>query len=95
MKFRKKPVVIEAEQFGGIAEEHFPKDGYLVDAEGNRMMFMYWPIQVDEQGDAFLTIHTLEGAHRANIRDWIIQGIKGEFYPCKPDIFEATYDRVE
>ena len=54
MKFRKKPVVIEAEQFGGIAEEHFPKDGYLVDAEGNRMMFMYWPIQVDEQGDAFL-----------------------------------------
>lgn len=40
-------------------------------------------------------IHTLEGNHKANIGDWIIQGIKGEFYPCKPDIFEKTYGEVK
>ena len=41
-----------------------------------------------------LTIHTLEGDHHASIGDYIIKGIEGEFYPCKPDIFEKTYDSV-
>lgn len=40
----------------------------------------------------FLLIETLEGTHRANPGDWIIRGVKGEFYPCKPDIFAATYE---
>jgi hypothetical protein len=44
---------------------------------------------------AALAIHTLEGVMRADVGDWIIRGIKGEFYPCKPDIFEATYEPVD
>ena len=42
--------------------------------------------------DEYLTIYTLEGTHRADFGDWIIKGVKGEFYPCKPDIFEMTYE---
>lgn len=42
-----------------------------------------------------LVIKTQEGEHIASINDWIIKGVKGEYYPCKPDIFEATYERVE
>ena len=48
----------------------------------------------DNVGDGFnwLEIETLEGIHRAMPGDWIIRGVKGELYPCKPDIFEATYE---
>ena len=49
--------------------------------------------EVWRAGD-YLYIGTLEGTHRADPGDWIIRGVKGELYPCKPDIFEATYDRV-
>lgn len=45
-----------------------------------------------EEPMANMNIPTLEGDHIANIGDWIIKGVKGEFYPCKPDIFAATYD---
>lgn len=86
MKYRKKPVVIEALQFDGshtsadsiiktypeVAKAYNPS-GYL---------------------DALL-IKTLEGTMRADGGDWIIKGVKGELYPCKPDIFAATYDAVE
>lgn len=44
--------------------------------------------------DPKLIIHTLEGNHFAAVGDWIIRGVKGEFYPCKPDIFEQTYEEV-
>ena len=44
--------------------------------------------------NGILTIPTLEGDHIANVGDWIIQGVQGEFYPCKPDIFDATYEPV-
>ena len=80
-KFRKKPVVIEAEQL--IAPEN---------PEG--AMFMHWPVRRDDKG-FYLSISTLEGDMRADESDWIIRGIKGEFYPCKDDIFRATYDPVE
>lgn len=43
----------------------------------------------------YVSILTLEGRMRAECGDWIIKGVKGEFYPCKPDIFEATYDAIE
>ena len=76
MKYRKKPIVIEAVRWTGdnLSEiQRFYKfDEILV-------------------GDT-IKINTLEGIMTANKGDWIIKGVKGEFYPCKPDIFEATYD---
>ena len=84
MKFKKRPIVIEAEQF--IPDN--PKPG---------AMFMQFPIQFEPTPESrvFLIIPTLEGFHRAEIGDWVIKGIKGEFYPCKPDIFEATYELAD
>lgn len=84
MKFRKKPVIIDAEQ---LTEETFQlccefvgeeniADGTIFDA-------------------CVIGIRTLEGNMIARKQDWIIKGVKGEFYPCKPDIFEKTYDKVE
>ena len=95
-KFRKKPVVIEAVQLG-LAEwadralpirDKLPQ--WLLDAwdEGKITPFFgdedYW----------YLDIDTLEGTMRAGPDDWIIRGIQGELYPCKPDIFRATYEAV-
>lgn len=83
MKFRKKPVVIEAIQWKGdnLKEiEAFINQGA--------------PYGNTENPEA-LVIHTLEGDHRADIGAWIIKGIHGEFYPCKPDIFEKTYEPVK
>ena len=80
-KFRKKPVEIEAVQY----------------VSGGQNVVESWLIGYDKrelfgvEGDDIL-IHTLEGVMRANPGDWIIRGVKGEFYPCKPDIFAATYD---
>jgi hypothetical protein len=86
--FRKKPVVIEAMQFGG---DNAPAVlfwlGQYQRAPGPRLGY------VNEFG--VLLIRTLEsgdGHHIAAPGDWIIRGVKGEFYPCKPDIFEATYE---
>ncbi len=77
--YRKKPVVIEAIQWTG-EDRQAVKDF------------------VPEAGFGFvgdeLTITTLEGQMHASPGDWIIRGVKGEFYPCKPDIFEATYEPV-
>jgi hypothetical protein len=82
MKFKKKPVIIEAEQF--TVKEY--RDGYS--------MFMDWRIQHDDKG-YYLMIPTLEGIHRASEGDWIIRGVAGEFYPCKPNIFEQTYEKCD
>lgn len=81
MKFRKKPVVIEAKQWLGTNADE------MHDFIGNQMS--WHPITKG------LFIHTLEGVHAANAGDWIIKGIKGEFYPCRPDIFEQTYEAVK
>ncbi len=79
MKFRKKPVIIEAVQFN-------------IEEDGS----MNWPdgVQREPGDDKPYYIQTLEGPLNVSNRDWIITGIKGEKYPCKPDIFEATYERV-
>ena len=85
MKFRKKPVVIDAEEFKDTAE-----------AMNNIRNMGVRPIRVaNSNGQVVLHIDTLEGIMEAKIGDWIIKGINGEFYPCKPDIFEKTYERVE
>lgn len=84
-RYRKKPVEIEAVQFLDTT------DSLL---ELNE--FMDQPVQVSYAGKKpTLQIHTLEGVLQATPGDFIIKGIKGEFYPCKPDIFEKTYDLVE
>jgi hypothetical protein len=84
-KFRKKPVVIEAVRF--------PVDGImtqeLIDFLG--MTFQALP----GEGYNHITISTLEGNMEASPGDWIIKGVNGEKYPCKPDIFEKTYEAVE
>ena len=80
-KFRKKPVTIEAIQW--TAKN---RDEVLA-----LMPAHHWSWQPLDVTGA-LRIHTLEGIMTALPGDWIIKGVKGEFYPCKPDIFEATYE---
>lgn len=96
MKYRKKPVVIEAVQWTG--KNHREMFDFLTNNEKHNE-----PITID--GDNFyinhsevkggLIIKTLEGKHIASIGDYIIKGVNGEFYPCKPDVFEKTYEAVE
>jgi len=84
MKFRKKPIVIDAVQWLG------PDDETDLETWGQ-----FAGAAIDQVSDSVLMIETLEGRMKAEIGDWIIRGIKGEFYPCKPDIFEATYESVD
>lgn len=101
MRFRKKPVVISAIQFRetGRTQRTFAEDIQHNDME--IADFIGKPLHVrtvpngTPQGRTYLEIETLEGVMEANVGDWIIKGIKGEFYPCKPDIFEATYEPAE
>ena len=88
MRFRKKPVEIEAREF-------VPEQAEAI---------AYWcsgRIREEEKASdpsdvaIFLDIPTLEGTMTANRGDWVIRGVKGEFYPCKPDIFDQTYEPVE
>lgn len=94
MKFRKKPVVIEARQLTPEnAEELGEWCGAMPCKSGQYESFLWgWALNVK---DRHLRIPTLEGDHSASMGDWIIQGVKGEFYPCKPDIFKMTYEKVE
>lgn len=81
-RFRKKPVEIEAAQFNrsnGTLVAEWCGGRYHSDADG------YAPV---------IEILTFEGLMTASLGDWIIKGVQGEFYPCKPDIFEATYDPI-
>jgi hypothetical protein len=85
-RYRKKPVEIHAYRNNGNFERF---EEWLDDLEqplGQRPFFDY--------SDGAVNIETLEGVMRADVGDWIIQGVKGEFYPCKPDIFAATYEPV-
>lgn len=84
-QYRKKPIVIEAVQYDGDNEFDI-KDW----AQGViTSPFTYG------KNPPNLEIKTLEGVMQANVGDWIIKGVKGEFYPCKPDVFAATYEPVE
>lgn len=85
-KFRKKPVVIEAEQFVVWDTNKIPV--YIL------IHGVTFPIYKNDKGHPYIVIPTLEGQHIATNLDWIIKGINGELYPCKPDIFEKTYEAV-
>jgi hypothetical protein len=88
MKFRKKPVVIEAFQVPASDDK-------------TRQLPPHWLLEALIDGGVTaipgggLDIKTLEGSMRANVCDWVIQGVKGELYPCRPDIFAATYEAAE
>lgn len=82
MQYRKKPVVIDAVRYDGWNMLE------LVPFVGTSLRFSRQPEQP-------VFIDTLEGTMRADVGDWIIKGIARECYPCKPDIFEATYEAVE
>jgi hypothetical protein len=89
-RFRKKPVEIEARQWlPGDMEAAGDLIGWLM-AAGARH-----EIVRGLGASCVLSILTLEGEMEASPGDWIIRGVKGEFYPCKPDIFEATYEQVD
>jgi hypothetical protein len=93
-KFRKKPVVIEAMRWTG--DRHREMFEFLGGKPDEIMSINGKNFYIDHQKvKGGLVIKTLEGEHIANINDWIIKGVKGEFYPCKPDIFEQTYEPVE
>ena len=112
MKFRKKPIVIEAHQWFKNGDHpkddcklitRLPGDGEPYLSEGKIVRYYRNPSingstvcsecrhTMHEHG----WIDTLEGHHIVCVGDWIITGVKGETYPCKPDIFEATYEVVE
>ena len=80
MKYRKRPVMVEAWRFFR-AVQPWP------------MGIREAPCPCAEEADKFW-VATLEGHHHASDGDWIIKGVKNELYPCKPDIFEATYEEV-
>jgi hypothetical protein len=82
-KFRKKPVVIDAMQF-------FPPEGF---APGQTIGGVHHS-GCSDNGEAMYTVRTLEGHMQIRPGEWLITGIKGELYPCRPDIFEATYEPV-
>ena len=83
--FRKKPVVIEAVQFVG---HNSAAIAAFTDGAARYSSTRCGDVETN----CCLIIPTLEGDHKANVGDWIIKGVNGEFYPCKPDIFAKTYD---
>ncbi len=94
MQFRKKPVVINAWPVRQLIAQaamnwqHLPsavRDAYDSHVPGVGIVFT----------DSKMFVRTLEGEMTAEIDDMLIRGVKGEFYPCKPDIFAATYEQVE
>lgn len=94
MKYKKKPVVIEAVKFLGF----YGKECNFCNFD-ERPQWLVDAIHKDKLIDFFdspekLTIHTLEGHIYASPGDYIIRGVQGEFYPCKPDIFDETYEQA-
>ena len=80
--YRKKPVIIEAIEWNGNNLKE------IINFAGDKLI-------IDYNNKPGIFIDTLEGSMKVSINDYIIKGVNGEFYPCKPDIFEKTYERVE
>ena len=89
-KFRKLQVEIEAFKYG---RDNRPD--WFCDKVSSNEIITYWQKDRKEHQDTYCLINTLEGQMRGEKGDFIIKGIKGEVYPCKPDIFKATYEAVE
>lgn len=86
-KYRKKPVIVEAKQY--LREENIAEIQDWFKENNSSRDLIFKPFKDDYY------IRTLEGECILTKGDYIIKGVKGEFYPCKPDIFKATYEKVE
>ena len=93
MRYRKKPVIIEAITFEEFIEYGKTYGGNIVDGMPWSFEYKGWP--VTHENDECYMIPTLEGNYEFTPNDMLITGVKGEIYPCKKDIFEATYEPVE
>lgn len=97
MRYRKKPVVIEAYQWTPRSLENqadwpqWLQDAFRKSLDEAGCLFVH----THRNGHSEVKIHTLEGDHIVSDYDWIIKGIVGELYPCKPDIFEETYEKEQ
>jgi len=98
MKFRKKPVIIEAMQLQNSVKSVLEiyrfingQDSVILKSRIDDEKFYDYASTILREG---FPIKTLEGTMIAVVGDWIIKGVKGEFYPCKPNIFEQTYEKV-
>jgi len=96
-KYRKKPVVIEAMQWDGKVESAHPIIQWVNGAVGSTATWTEGhTVSPGFPDEAWVSegiyIQTLEGSMRVSSEDYVIRGVQGEFYPCKPDIFAATYD---
>ena len=87
-KYRKKPIVVEAIQFINDEADTLEAIGNFITNQGLRVSY-------HNPDHPVIKIETLEGVMEASVGDYIIKGVDGEFYPCKPDIFKRTYDLVE
>lgn len=87
-KYRKKPVEIEAFQF----YVDFIPDWFMDKVSNGTVTLVNCDSSRYSINEAYCLIETLEGTHRCNGGDYVIKGVKGELYPCKPDIFEMTYE---
>ena len=93
MRYRKKPVIIEAITFEEFIEYGKTHGGNIIDGMPWSFEYKGWP--VTHENDECYIIPTLEGHYEFTPNDMLITGVKGEIYPCKKDIFEATYEPVE
>jgi hypothetical protein len=95
MKFRKKPVIVEAFKYDGDLKD---RNGLFYvpfwAQEAYKKGIMYYGAETCDLPPCELYIETLEGTHHVSVGDYVIQGVNGELYPCKPDIFEKTYEEV-
>lgn len=94
VSYRKKPIVIKAFQVTQNAVFNYVMDGVIMPFEISPTSLSYHP-ERRELHSWRIYIETLEGRMEVSENDYVIKGVKGEIYPCKPDIFEATYDRAD
>jgi hypothetical protein len=95
MKYRKKPVVIEAFKWTGGPDQTEDPEWIIEALKDGTVVIPNYEWSMARHGFLVMEINTLEGVMIAKEGDYIIKGVQGEIYPCKPDIFEATYESVK
>ena len=91
MRYRKKPVIVDAVVWNGKFNKGIENFAWLITPQDRQKVCEQCGYLISEHG----RIETLEGHHIVCPGDWLITGVKGERYPCKPDIFDQTYEKVE